>query len=134
MKVGFRCTAAVPSVGHVGRIGLIVSAIIMASAARAQPSQPPAFTATPISGRAPLTVKFCATAGIGIDFGDGTSSGMGMAQRGDCPAGVNSYATHTYVTAGIYQLRGFPCPGVNAASCGAVAAQASAIRITVTAP
>jgi hypothetical protein len=34
------------------------------------------FTAAPIAGPTPLIVRFCASAGISIDFGDGTSSGM----------------------------------------------------------
>jgi len=87
-----------------------------------------------MTGRAPLTVAFCASAGIGIDFGDGVSSGMGIAQSGDCPEGVTSYTKHTYTAAGTYRLRGTPCPSsTHGAVCGAVAQQASAITITVTA-
>jgi hypothetical protein len=59
---------------------------------------------------------------------------MGIAQSGDCPVGLVSHTTHTYAAAGVYELRGFPCPDINAAVCGAVAAQASAMKITVTAP
>jgi hypothetical protein len=113
-------------------LGLIINTMIVASAVvHAQPT-PPSFTATPTSGRAPLMVKFCAMAGITIDFGDGASSGMDIAQSSDCPTGFGSYTTHTYATAGVYQLRGIPCPGVNAAVCGAAADQASAVKITVT--
>jgi PKD repeat protein len=91
------------------------------------------FTASPRSGPAPLTVTFCASAGITIDFGDGTCSGMGTPPSGACAAG-DTYVTHTYVAPGTYQLRGFPCPGVNAAACGSVAEQASAIHIVVGPP
>lgn len=92
------------------------------------------FSASPTSGQAPLTVKFCASAGIGIDFGDGTSSGMGLAQSGDCTAVDASFTTHLYSKPGAYRLRGFPCPGIHASHCEAVARQASALTITVTAP
>jgi PKD repeat protein len=93
--------------------------------------QTPYFSATPISGRVPLTVTFCASVGIALDFGDGASSAMGMTQRGECPAGLTSYLSHTYAAVGTYQLRGLPCPGSMYTTCGAVAQQASAVQITV---
>jgi hypothetical protein len=93
--------------------------------------QAASFSATPTSGRAPLTVRFCASAGITIDFGDETSGGMVEATRGECPSGLTASTTHTYTSPGSYQLRGIPCPGVNAAACGAAAAQANAVKITV---
>ena len=89
------------------------------------------FSASPSSGVAPLTVKFCASAGIGIDFGDGTSGSMGIAQKGDCPPEAFSYTTHTYREPGQYRLRGFPCPSAHDVVCGQVARLASAITITV---
>jgi hypothetical protein len=94
--------------------------------------QPASFSATPTSGRAPLTVRFCSSVGISIDFGDGTSGGMGEARAGDCPNDMASHTTHTYTAPGTYQLRGFPCPGVNAAACGQVAQLAGNVKITVT--
>jgi hypothetical protein len=102
------------------------------AAEQPQPSDAPFFSATPVSGEAPLTVKFCASAGIGIDFGDGTSGGMGPAQTGDCSKPAAVYATHVYEKPGTYKLGGFPCPGVNAAQCGAVADQARTLTVTVT--
>jgi hypothetical protein len=78
-------------------------------------------------------VKFCASAGIAIDFGDGSSSGMGLAQSGDCPAGGTSIVAHTYASAGTYHLRGLPCPGSHNTDCGKIAEQASAVEIVVTA-
>ena len=114
----------------------LTSAVITAvDSAHGQPAdlQPPRFTASPTSGPAPLTVTFCASAGIGIDFGDGTTSGMGMARRNDCPAGSSSFATHIYSVAGTYQLRGFPCPSPHENICGEVARQAGTIKIIVTA-
>ena len=96
-------------------------------------SHSPQFTASPVAGPAPLTVKFCASAGIAIDFGDGTSSGMGPAQRGDCPPGLASSASHTYTRPGSYRLRGSPCPSsMLHPECGEAAAQAGAITIVVT--
>src|SRR5437667_5400024 len=62
------------------------------------------FSAVPQSGPAPLAVKFCASAGVVIDFGDGTHSGMGAAAPGECPAGLNSYVSHTYTIPGEYRL------------------------------
>ena len=75
-----------------------------------------AFSATPISGPAPLTVNFecrgvCSKtmAGVGIDFGDGTSGPMAdwdkdLGHR--CPPAaqcVGRYlASHTYAKAGAY--------------------------------
>ena len=69
--------------------GLILIASIMAIPVSTGTShtQPAGFIASPTFGKAPLTVTFCSIAGVGIDFGDGTSSGMDMAQSGDCPAG-----------------------------------------------
>jgi hypothetical protein len=90
------------------------------------------FDAIPTSGPAPLTVRFCASAGIGVDFGDGVSSGMGP-PSGACPRGGVS-VTHTYTAAGVYRLRGFPCPGSQNTNCGEVAQKAAAVVITVTAP
>ena len=68
----------------ISTFGLAVIATMMAMAVgdaqtpkTATPSSGVAyFTAAPTSGQAPLTVTFCAFAGIAIDFGDGTSSGM----------------------------------------------------------
>ena len=111
------------------KISIIIATMMMAPAVRAQP---PYFTASPTSGRAPLTVTFCASAGIAIDFGDGTSSAMGMAQSGDCLAGSTSYVKHIFTAAGTYQLRGFPCPSPHDSICGEVAQQASAVTIAVT--
>ncbi len=91
------------------------------------------FAAFPTSGPAPLTVKFCASAGIAIDFGDGTSSAMGKTQNGDCPGNVHSYTSHTYPIPGTYHLHGFPCPSHNS-MCGAVAKKANMITIIVTSP
>ena len=116
--------------------GLTLSVMLaVTAAALAQPaaSSSAHFTASPISGRAPLTVTFCASAGIDIDFGDGTSSGLGPPPKDACPAGENSYTTHTYTAAGIYRLRGFPCPSADSDICGRVAEQAGAVTITVTA-
>jgi PKD repeat protein len=106
------------------------------TAAHAQPAelQTIIFTVSPTSGRAPLTVTFCASAGIAIDFGDRTSSGMGVAPSGVCPEGAASYVTHTYATAGSYQLHGSPCPSAHSAVCGGVAMLANAVRIIVTLP
>ena len=73
-------------------------------------SQAARFTASPTSGNVPLTVVFCAEAGIVIEFGDGARSGMGEAPSGACPAGQTAYVTHTYTTPGTYQLRAIPCP------------------------
>ena len=113
---------------------VVLSAIT--SAAWAQPASTDSselFTASPTSGRAPLTVTFCASAGIGIDFGDGASSGMGIAQSGECPMPNATITRHTYAAAGTYRVRGLPCPSAtHGASCGAAAQQASAVTITVT--
>jgi len=80
-----------------------------------------------------LTVKFCSSAGIVINFGDGTSSGMGAARDSDCPTGFSSFASHTYAAHGIYRLRGFPCPSSKLhPACAEAAAQASAMTIEVT--
>jgi hypothetical protein len=90
------------------------------------------FDASPTSGTAPLTVRFCASVGIAIDFGDGTSSAMGMPPSGTCPVG-EVYSTHTYVAPGTFNLRGLPCPGSLNTNCGEVSQKASAVVITVTA-
>jgi hypothetical protein len=122
--------AFVRLVSAAATLALTLIALVMATlVAQAQPTT---FSASPTSGPAPLTVKFCASAGIGIDFGDGMSSGMGIAQSVDCPAGETSYTTHTYMAPGTYQLRGLPCPSQHDIVCGGVAAQASATTITVT--
>jgi hypothetical protein len=116
---------------------LIAGIMTMSVSTVTSHTQPAQFTASPINGKAPLTVTFCSVAGIGIDFGDGTSSGMDMAQSGDCPAGgsFTSMVRHTYTAAGSYQLRGFPCPSsTHGNECGQVARQASAVKITVTPP
>lgn len=90
------------------------------------------FFAVPTSGRLPLSVTFCASAGIAIDFGDGTSVGMGPAPAGACPAGLSTYALHTYAAPGAYHLRGSPCPSsVLHPGCGEAAVQANEVTITV---
>ena len=91
------------------------------------------FTAEPSAGSAPLTVKFCASAGIVIDFGDGTRSGMQGARSGDCQAGLSTFVLHTYTAPGTYHLRGFPCPSsMLYPECGEAAAQAGTVNVTVT--
>ena len=91
------------------------------------------FTAEPSAGPAPLTVKFCASAGIVIDFGDGTRGGMQGARRGDCPAGLSTFALHTYTAPGTYYLRGFPCPSsMLNPECAEAAGQAGTVNVTVT--
>ena len=111
-----------------------VTAVIGSAYGQSVDSQSPLFTASPTSGPAPLRVTFCASAGIGIDFGDGGTSGMGIARKDDCPRGGSSFATHTYSMVGTYQLRGFPCPSPHENLCGEVARQASTLKIVVTAP
>ncbi len=106
--------------------------VLSPSFAGAQPVEPAYFSASPMSGKAPLIVEFCASAGIGIDFGDGTSGGMGIAPEGRCPRPGSVSTTHNYQNKGAYKLKGFPCPGVNAVQCGAVASQANTIIIEVT--
>lgn len=98
-----------------------------------QTAPAPRFTASPTSGQAPLTVTFCASAGIGLNFGDGTLSQMGIAQNDECPEGLTSAVRHTYTAPGTYQLRGFPCPSAHAAICGKVAEMAGTVTIIVTA-
>jgi hypothetical protein len=98
-----------------------------------QTAPAPHFAASPTSGRAPLTVTFCASAGIGLNFGDGTLSQLGIAQSGECPADLTSSVRHTYTAPGTYQLRGFPCPGAHGAICGKVAEMAGTVKIIVTA-
>ena len=91
------------------------------------------FAAAPIAGPTPLIVRFCASAGINIDFGDGTSSGMQGGRNGDCPAGLSYFVSHTYTAPGIYHLRGFPCPSsMLHPECGEAAGQASSVTVTVT--
>jgi hypothetical protein len=111
----------------------LIAIIIVTTTGHAQPAesgtQAPHFTASPTSGQAPLTVTFCASAGIGVDFGDGTSS-RGIAPSGACPMGDVSF-THIYTAAGTYQLRGFPCPSSHDTICGEVARQANTVTITV---
>jgi hypothetical protein len=94
-------------------------------------AQSPFFSAAPTSGPAPLTVTLCASAGIVIDFGDGSRSGLGMPPNGVCPTAGSVFAKHTYTTPGTYQLRGFPCPSPHAEVCEEVAQQASKVSITV---
>jgi hypothetical protein len=95
--------------------------------------QAPHFTASPTSGQAPLTVTFCASAGIGLDFGDGTGGGMGLAQSGDCPGDSPAMVKHTYARAGTYRLSGFPCPSsARAEICREEARQAATVTITIT--
>ena len=120
--------------GHIAWIIGVVSSATFAGAQAASAQAPDStyFSASPTSGKAPLIVKFCASSGIGIDFGDGTSGGMGVAPDGTCPRPESAFTTHSYEHPGAYKLKGFPCPGVNAASCGAVAGQANAIAIEVT--
>jgi len=91
------------------------------------------FAAYPTSGPAPLTVKFCAFAGISIDFGDGSSSGLGKAKSGDCPGDAPLVTTHSYGTPGVYRIGGAPCPSAELHPlCGEVANLANTITITVT--
>ena len=91
------------------------------------------FIAAPTAGPTPLIVRFCASAGITIDFGDRTSSGMQGARDGDCPAGLSYFVSHTYTAPGIYHLRGFPCPSsMLHPECGDAAGQASSVTVTVT--
>src|SRR5206468_12010694 len=98
-------------------------------------AQIPHFTASPISGQAPLTVTFCASAGIALDFGDGSSGGMGLAKSGDCPGGGPVMVKHTYAREGTYRLSGFPCPSsAHAQICHEAARQASTVTITTTSP
>ena len=115
-------------------LALTSTVLPFSGAMAAEDSQPsaPYFSASPASGPAPLTVKFCASAGIGIDFGDGTSGGMGPAHAADCAKPAAVFTTHVYEKPGTYKLGGFPCPGVNAAQCGAVADQAKTLTVTVT--
>jgi PKD repeat protein len=113
-------------------VPLTFGVVFGASFASAQQPEPAYFSASPASGKAPLVVKFCASAGIAIDFGDGTNGSMTIAQEGTCPHPDSVFTTHTYEKAGAYRLRGFPCPGVNASRCGAVAGQANAVTIEVT--
>lgn len=91
------------------------------------------FSASPQSGPAPLTVSFCASAGIAIDFGDGASGAMRRTMPGDCPPGLSSFVSHIYKIPGIYRLRGMPCPSsVLHPECGQAAEQANAVTIRVT--
>ena len=92
------------------------------------------FTASPATGRAPLTVTFCSAAGISLNFGDGATSGFGLAKRGDCRllGATAVMVRHTYAKPGTYQLRGMPCPGSSGADvCAAVAQQANGMKIIV---
>jgi|SRR5579872_2594979 len=109
-----------------------LGAVFSPSFAGAQPVEPAYFSASPKSGKGPLIVEFCASAGIGIDFGDGTTGGMEIAPEGTCPRPGSVFTTHKYENTGSYKLKGFPCPGINAIQCGAVAKQATAIIIEVT--
>ena len=110
----------------------LLGVVFSVSFGSAQPLEPAYFSASPMSGKRPLIVEFCASAGIGIDFGDGTSGGMGIAPEGTCPRPGSVFITHKYENTGAYKLKGFPCPGINALHCGAVASQANAVTIEVT--
>jgi hypothetical protein len=124
----------------VARISRTVVAMAMFAFLAAVGRQPPEaiaqtvhFTAEPTAGPAPLTVKFCASAGIVIDFGDGTRSGMQGARSGDCPAGLSTFVLHTYTAPGTYHLHGFPCPSsMLNPECGEAAGQAATVSVTVT--
>lgn len=108
----------------------IIVAAAMVVETKAQSGQ---FSASPTSGQAPLTVTFCASAGISIEFGDGDSSGMSVAESGTCPVGSPMTARHTYASAGTFQLRGFPCPSAaDENPCAEVARIAGTVKITVT--
>lgn len=114
-----------------------VGTIPNSSTTHAQPAANDAqytqFTASPTSGVAPLTVRFCASAGISLDFGDGSGSGMGVPLNGDCPPGLSTYVSHTYTVPGTYHLRGLPCPSsMLHPECGQAAAQAGLVTIAVT--
>lgn len=117
-----------------GAAAVVVVLSAVTSAAWAQPTDgSELFTATPTSGQAPLAVTFCASAGIAVDFGDGASSGMGIAQSGECPMPNATIIRHTYAAAGTYRVRGLPCPSAtHGTSCGEAAQQASTVTITVT--
>jgi hypothetical protein len=106
--------------------------IILIATIAAHSQQAVQFSASPLSGPAPLMVTFCSSAGIAIDFGDGTISAMELAQGSDCPAGASSHVRHTYAAPGTYQVRGLPCPGSQNTNCGEAARLASAVRIDVT--
>lgn len=111
----------------------VAAVVVVAAGIVETEAQSGQFSASPTTGRAPLTVRFCASAGIGIDFGDGSSSGMGIAQSGTCPAGSPMTAKHTYAKPGTFQLRGFPCPSaVDENPCAEVARIAGTVTITVT--
>jgi len=114
-----------------GWFGLPFGALVMTNVV-ALAQEPALFFATPTSGRAPLTVRFCASAGIVLDFGDGTSGGMADARSGECPPGALTTTVHTYATPGTYGLRGSPCPSPHGAVCGEVAQLAGSVKITVT--
>jgi hypothetical protein len=123
----------------ISRIGLALAILVAAFSivgngpTMASPEWAVRFTASPELGPAPLTVAFCAAAGIAIDFGDGTSSGMQMSSPGDCPPGLANYASHTYREPGAYRLRGVPCPSSALhPECGQAAEQANSVTITVT--
>jgi hypothetical protein len=105
---------------------------MMIATTAAHGQQRASFSAVPLSGPAPLTVTFCASAGIALDFGDGTGSAMDLAQS-ECPVGSTSHIRHTYGAPGTYHVRGLPCPGSQNTNCGEVAQQASAVMITVVA-
>ena len=112
--------------------GGVIVAAVAADTQRAR-SEPARFIASPTSGSAPLLVKFCASAGIAINFGDGAGSGLGAPPRGVCPSEAPMYATHVYTAPGIYRLVGSPCPSASGGDvCGEVAQQASAVTIVVT--
>jgi len=103
--------------------------IILIATTAAHGQQAVQLSASPLSGPAPLTVTFCSSAGIAIDFGDGTISAMDLAQGNECPTGASSHVQHTYAAPGTYQVRGLPCPGSQNTNCGETARLASAVRI-----
>jgi hypothetical protein len=131
---------ALPLKLGIGACGVLFFASIAAGEVAAGPgavydTRSSQFNASPTSGSAPLTVKFCAIAGISIDFGDGTSGGMGVARSGDCPIGLLSYTSHTYTAPGLYRLHGSPCPSsVLHPACAEASQLAGTVSITVTKP
>ena len=131
-----RCRCCFTMFGRISSAAAMVMFALL-GAVGGQPSEAIAqtvhFTAAPSAGPAPLTVKFCASAGIVIDFGDGIRSGMQGARSGDCPAGLSTFVLHTYTAPGTYHLRGFPCPSsMLNPECGEAAGQAATVNVTVT--
>ncbi len=116
-------------------------------AAMAQGCNPSAsFTATPISGGAPLAVRFSNMVGgplpgrVGIDYGDGSSEAIVHCTAGGTAApdrctmpGIN---THTYTSAGTYTAKlvstTFTCQGAAVGSSPACPVQTTLGTATVT--